>query len=340
MAFPMKRLSTTGLHVAVFGCGYWGSKIVRVLSSLGLTDRLTAVDIDKHAADAMRRTFPGISVSDRPESVLHNPAVSCVFIATPPLTHYRLATGALQSGKHVFIEKPMTVSVAEARKISEQQQKTGLVVAVDHTYLFDPAIRKIRDLLDSGALGHLWFAESERSHFGVWRTGENVSWDLAVHDISILRFLFRSDPVSVRATEPVSRKISRASVHAELQFPGSKTAYIHASWLSPERVRKFSVTGPLGSLIFTESAAGRKLVFRHTSVSFSGKTVMMNDGGSETVRFSQTEPLALSIADFITSAAGNTRPAVSSADGYAVVRVLEALDASVRMRGKQVLLRR
>src|ERR1700744_1584057 len=183
--------------IAIIGYGYWGPNLVRNFSSVSNSKVEWVIDLRTERLDVIKKQYPNVKTSASFDDALNDPAVTAVVVATPVQYHYALAKKALEKGKHVLIEKPMTQSSAEAEELVAMSKEKGLVLMVDHTFLYTGAVRKIKDLIDSGEIGDIQYFDSTRINLGLFQPDINVSWDLAPHDISILFFLIKDRPVSV-----------------------------------------------------------------------------------------------------------------------------------------------
>src|SRR5579871_1679771 len=188
------------VRFGVIGYGYWGPKVVRNLEHLNKTEVVTLCDLNVAARKRAHKDFPQVEIVSDPSEVLTSPDIDAVAVGTPGWTHYELAKAALENGKHVFVEKPFTSNSAQAQELIEIAARKKLTIMVDHTFLFTGAVKKIRELIDSGVLGDLYYYDSLRVNLGLFQHDVSVIWDLAPHDLSIMDYLIKGEPEAVVAT--------------------------------------------------------------------------------------------------------------------------------------------
>jgi predicted dehydrogenase len=322
------------LRIGVVGCGYWGAKHVRVLSSLSSVDRVALVEPDARTREALSCKFGMAPTFSNLESVL--PHVDAVVIATPPGLHAELALRALQSGKHVLVEKPLATSSAEAALIINAAIQSNRVLMVGHTFEFNPVVRQLRRFLDQGELGDVYYIHSSRFNIDLYRSDVNVIWDLAPHDISIMNFLLRSIPTSVTAWGTSGGHVDVAYVRLDYGQIGV-TGYIHVSWLDPNKVRQVTVVGRHKIAAYNDMDTNERLriVEREAESSESGES---DSGWPPSYRYGRStipsidfqEPLALEDQHFLDCILNDAAPEAGGFNGLAVVATLEAAERSLR----------
>jgi len=225
-----------GISVAVVGCGYWGSKHVRVLSSLPDVSQIIVVDPDPRACAAIAATFPNVEIATDLASTLD--VVDAVIVATPPKDHFAVTLQALRAGCHVLVEKPLTTKLADAQTLVSEAARNDLVLTVGHTFEFNPAVHELRRRVDNGELGAIRYVHSARLSLGLFRQDVNVIWDLAPHDISIMNYVLRSTPSAVMAwgSAHISRGVTDLA-YFQLEYPDRDViGYGHVSWLDRKSV--------------------------------------------------------------------------------------------------------
>lgn len=338
-AAPRDRANraSRGLTIAVVGCGYWGAKHVRILTTLARVGQVVVVDPSLRARSAIASTFPGVETATNLSSVLDR--VHAVVVATPPRDHSDVALAAVRAGKHVLIEKPMATSLAEARILVDEAARHEVTLMVGHTFEFNPAVRELRRRMDAGELGDIHYIHSARLNLGLYRTDVNVVWDLAPHDVSIMNYLLRSTPTRVSAW---------ASAHAspgvpdlayfQLEFPERGVmGYGHVCWLDPRKVRQVTVVGSRKMAVYDDLAEERLRIFdRGIADGRSGDgsqihslpvTYRYGDIVSPHIVFQ--EPLMLEDQHFVDSIFNRTAPLSDGVSGLAVTSVLEAIDRAL-----------
>ena len=330
-----------GMTVAVVGCGYWGSKHVRVLHSTDGVDQIIAVDRDTATAAQLKNRYPSIRTSSDVELALAN--ADAAVIATPPRTHRPIAELALKAGCHVLVEKPLATSTKAAEALVKQADNAGLTLMSGHTFEHNPAVWKLRDLVSAGELGDVYHINTSRLNLGLFQGDVNVLWDLAPHDISILNFVLDSRPTSVtawagaHAHHPVE---DVAYLRLHYSEP-SLCAQIHVSWLDPCKTRRITVVGSNKMAVYDDIAVDERIkVFdkglaTHPSQTGEGSAAVSSRpaayrlGGVESPYVDGREPLLLEIEAFIRSVRTGTPPPSDGRSGLAVVQVLEAADRSI-----------
>ncbi len=300
------------IGVALIGYGYWGRKLLRSFEALP-TARVEIV-CDKNSS------YQKAILDDR---------VQAVVIATPPSTHYEIASYALTHGKHVFVEKPMTKTTEEASRLKKLARQKRLTLLVDHTYVYAKPIQKIQELIADGALGKILFIESTRTNLGRFSLDSDVLWDLAPHDISICNYILQKTPTAVFAhgsAHIVSCLRDRADMR--LVYAGGIDAYIRVSWLSPMKERRLTIVGAKKMLVYDDVAANDEIKIYDRSVS-KQTSFRYTDGGVSVIRVPHKEPLLEACADFIECIQTGKKPRVTGEDGRRVVEILESADTSI-----------
>jgi predicted dehydrogenase len=237
--------------VGVIGYGYWGPNLVRNFANTEGARVISVSDLDPEKLTLVRRRHPDVAVTTDFRDLLKDSRIDAIAIATPVHTHYELGLAALEAGKHVLIEKPLAQTSEEARDLIEEAVRRNLVLLVDHTFLYTPAVRKIRQLIGDGVLGDIYYYNGVRASLGLFQNDVNVIWDLAVHDISIIQYIFDEDPVAVSATAASHVPGSPENMaHITLFFRSSCIAHISVNWLSPVKVRQTFIGGSRKMIVY------------------------------------------------------------------------------------------
>ncbi|MEK0081749.1 Gfo/Idh/MocA family protein [Benzoatithermus flavus] len=327
----------TGIRVGVVGCGYWGSKHVRVLSSLSEVREVIAVEPDPEAAKAVLVAFPAVRVFADLEAAL--PHVDALVIATPAQTHAKLALTAIRYGLHVLVEKPLATSLEASRLVVEEARRAGIVLMVGHTFQFNPAIREMRRRFDSGELGDIYYIHSARLNLGLYRPDVNVVWDLAPHDLSIMNFLLRSAPKAVTAwgaSLAYPHVEDLAFIRVEYNDP-KVTGFIHLSWLDPRKTRTVTLVGSRKMVVYDDLAEERVRIYdRGLETGGSGPTherpISYRYGDVVSPYIQASEPLALQDRRFVECIRDGRNPESNGIDALAIIAILEAIDRSLHAR--------
>lgn len=302
--------------VGLIGAGGWGRNLARVLYELGALGGVAELQPGIRAELSM--VYPRIPIYPDYHALLETdlPAVA---IATPAATHYALTKEALSAGKHVFVEKPLAMSAAEAEDLVKLANKTGRILMVGHLLLYQPAIRWLKTFLDSGSLGKIWSFHQERLNLGKVRTVENALFSLAVHDVAVLLYLVGRSPERVEARGQAALQPGiEDDVYLHLRFPDDVQAHIHASWLWPEKRRRLTVIGSEGMLVYDE--LDQTIVLHRKGIN---PDLTNRDEGQEVVFQGQDEPLRLELAHFLECLTQGRQPLSDGASAIPVVKVLE-----------------
>jgi predicted dehydrogenase len=334
------------LAVAVVGCGYWGPNLIRNLSACPLTEVVTLCDQSPETLARAAAACPGARPVADFRDVLADPAVEAVAIATPVMTHAPLATAALRAGKHVLVEKPMALSSREAEDLVVLADQTKLTLMVDHTFIYSSPIRKIKELVDSGELGEIYYLDSVRINLGIFQNDVNVLWDLAPHDLSIVEYLLGRLPRSVAATGTCHTKSDLEDVaYLNLDFGGSLLASFHVNWLSPVKVRHLIVGGSKKSLVYNDlnhwepiKVYDRGITVDEGPEARRGVLINYRTGDIWSPHIESTEPLQNVVRHFAECVRSGRQPLTDGAAGLRVVRILEAAQRSIKAQGGRITL--
>jgi len=243
----------------VVGFGYWGPNIVRNLDRLEKTEVVAVCDKRVEARQKVKKVYPSVRVTDDPDELMSSPDIDAIAVVTPVWTHYELAKAALENGKHIFVEKPFTSNAAQAEELIALAAKNNLKIMVDHTFLFTGAVRKIKNLLDTGALGKLYYYDSTRINLGLFQHDVNVLWDLAPHDLSIMDHLIEGSCEAVSATGQTHLNGHEDIAFITVYFPGKVIAHINVNWLSPVKVRTTLIGGEKQMLVWNDLEVDEKI---------------------------------------------------------------------------------
>src|SRR6516165_3385285 len=261
--------ATQPVGVAVIGAGYWGPNLVRTSLATAALRLEWLCDLDVGRAQAVLGRYTTVRATSSYEEVLADPAVAAVAIATPAGTHFDLARAALEAGKHVLLEKPLTTSAGEGTKLAELASWSGLVLMCDHTYCYTPAVRRIRELIRGGEIGDVQFIDSVRINLGLVQRDVDVLWDLAPHDLSIMDFVLPEDvvPVAVAAhtADPIGAQ--RACVaYLSVWLSNGALAHVHVNWLSPTKIRTTVFGGSRRTIVWNDMNPAQRLTINDRGV--------------------------------------------------------------------------
>ncbi|MDQ1911295.1 Gfo/Idh/MocA family oxidoreductase [Paenibacillus sp. GD4] len=312
-----------GPQVIVIGAGQWGKNLVRTFREL---DALAAVvESAPHLRVGLSNDYPAVPLFEDYKEAIENTDAKGVVIATPAPTHYEIASYALQAGKDVFVEKPITLSTADAQKLVELAEKLQRILMVGHLLLYQPAIRKIKELIEVGSIGSLKSLHQERMKLGRVRSVENVLWSFGVHDIAVFLYLTGQAPEHmVTSSQAIVQSDVEDDYYLHLTFTNGTVAHLHTSWLWPEMRRRLVVIGDQGMLLYDEEKQTVTLHQKGIHADLSNR-----DEGSEVVFEGAVQPLRLECQHFLECIDQRIKPLSDGANGLEVIRVLEQASAAL-----------
>lgn len=328
------------IRFGVIGYGYWGPNIVRNIHNINAESIVAVCDQQQGALDRVRQTYPGVRVTTDSAELIEATDIDAVAIITPVWTHFELAKRALENGKHVFVEKPFTSTVAQAEELIEIAERKNLTVMVDHTFLFTGAVRKIKQLIDGGELGRLYYYDSLRVNLGLFQHDVNVLWDLAPHDLSIVDHL-----VGVEATGVVATGACHINGHADvaymtIYYPDNLIAHINVNWLSPVKIRMTLIGGEKKMVVWNDVVSDEKIRVYDRGVNITTRQgayealVSYRSGDMWAPKIEATEALKLELSYFIECVTKGVRPFNDAKSGLRVVKMLEAAEQSLQKVGE------
>lgn len=321
--------------VAVIGCGYWGKNLVRVFHRLGALRWIC--DTDRGQLAEIGRQYPGVRTTDRMEAALADGAVRAVVIATPAGTHVALARQVLAAGKDLFVEKPLALSYGDGKGLVQEAERRGAILMVGHVLQYHPAILRLKQIVDAGDLGDLYYLYSSRVNLGRVRQEENILWSFAPHDISVMLLLVGRLPISVATFGGIYLHHNVADVTiSTYTFDDGIQGHIFVSWLHPFKEQRLVVVGSRKMAVFDNVATDGKLRMYDKSVTWAGETAVSRQGAETEVPLPDDEPLELECAHFLECVERRARPRT---DGWEGLRVLQVLEMSQRslVEGRRVM---
>jgi predicted dehydrogenase len=331
------------IRIGVIGYGYWGPNIVRNFHAHESSEVVLVCDQSPKSLERLKKAHPSMPFTTDANEVITSPNIDVVAVVTPVCTHFNLAKAALKNGKHIFVEKPFTCSVAQAEELIELADRKNLKIMVDHTFLFTGAVKKIRQLVDDGALGDLYYYDSLRVNLGLFQHDVNVIWDLAPHDLSIMDYLIQAKPEAVVATGERHLNGVEDVAFITVYFPKHVIAHVNVNWLSPVKVRTTLLGGEKKMLVWNDLEADEKIKVYDKGVSMSTNPgnlhqllVSYRSGDMWSPQVEAIEALHAETAYFLQCVDKNKTPFNDGVAGLRVVRILEAADKSVRNRGEAV----
>jgi len=334
------------IRVGIVGYGYWGPNLVRNFSESPRFKVASISDLSSARRAAAEKQYPMAKVVADCKDVLADPSVDAVAISTPVSTHFEIARAAIEAGKHVLLEKPMTREVGEAQRLVDLAAKHKTTLMVDHTFVYLGAVRKMKELADAGELGELLYYDSVRINLGLFQHDVNVIWDLAPHDLSILDYLVAEKPVAVQATgtkHVAGRPESMAYV--TLRYESSFLAHLHINWLAPVKIRQTLLGGTKKMIVYDDLAIAEKIKVYDRGVDVEPSPdvayqlrVGYRSGDMWSPKIDQSEALKVEVAHFADCVEHGKTPVTDGEAGLRVVRVLAATSKSISERGRVIRL--
>ncbi|HSU33590.1 MAG TPA: Gfo/Idh/MocA family oxidoreductase [Bryobacteraceae bacterium] len=334
------------IRLGVIGYGYWGPNLVRNFSECPATQVVAVADLNDDRLSLVNCRYPGIEITKDYNDLLRNPDVDAVAISTPVASHFKLALEALHAGKHVLVEKPMTVTSEQALRLIDEADRRNLVLMVDHTFVYTGAVRKIRDLIGRGTLGEVYYYDSTRVNLGLFQHDIDVIWDLAVHDLSIMEFVLPEFPVAVSATGLGHVKgIAENVAYVTAFYDSPLIAHLNVNWLSPVKVRKTLIGGSRQMIVYDDTVNSEKvkvydrgITVKNGPESLYKSLVSYRSGDMYCPQIEMTEALRVEAEHFAECIEEGKTPVTDGFAGLRVVSVLEAATQSMKDRGRSVLL--
>jgi len=334
------------IKVGVIGVGYWGPNIIRNLISSKKFDVLMCADLRKERLNYINSLYPTIQSTHDYKDIVKNKHIDAVAICTPVYSHYEIAQAALQNGKHILIEKPMTSTTAQAEQLINIANQKKLVILVDHTFLFTGAVRKIKEIIDSGDIGDIYYFDSVRVNLGLFQHDVNVVWDLAPHDISIMDYIINRPAESIVATgsDHLGNGLEDVA-YLTIFYPDRIIAHIHVNWLSPVKIRLTQISGSKQMIVWDDNSPSEKVKIYdkgieviQTADQVYHTLIQYRTGDMYCPKISQTEALAVEVDHFADCIQKGIRPISDGQCGWRVVQILESAEKSIKNHGKEIRL--
>lgn len=332
------------LNVGVVGCGYWGPNLIRNFRALPECTMHSICDVSEDRLRHMKTLYPEVIAHRDFEEFIGQSELSAVVVATSVKHHFPMAKAALTAGKHVLVEKPLAASVAQCEELIAIAKKNGLILMVGHTFLYSPAIRKIKEIVDNNDIGDIRYISARRLNLGLFQKDINVTWDLAPHDISIILHIMGEAPHSLncRGTAHVTPGIEDVT-SMNLHFSREKSAIIQSSWLDPKKVREMTIVGSERMIHYDDVAQNEKIKIFDVRVkrpphydTFAEFHYAYHYGDIYSPYIKQDEPLRTECQHFLECVKTGKTPLTSGTKGLEVVRILEASSASIKQDGAPV----
>ena len=332
-------MTQSAVRVGAVGCGYWGPNVIRNLDAVPGFELRWVADADANRLRPVAARYPSARATTRIDDILEDPALDAIYLATPVSTHYELARRALVRGKHVLIEKPLATTIDQAEELTELATANRLTLMVGHTFVFSPPVRKVKELLDAGLIGPIYYVETTRVNLGLFQKDVSVLWDLGPHDVSILIYWLGEVPlqVSARGRSYLGEALEDVAF-LTLEFPSGILAQVQISWLAPSKLRRTSIVGRQRMIVYDDLEPVEKVKVFDRGVdrqpaSFGEFQLTYRSGDILSPRLDTTEPLYIECAHFLECIQTGRTPDTSPRSGIDVVRVIQAAERSMRSGG-------
>lgn len=330
------------MKIGVIGLGYWGPNIIRNFLQNSDIEKVIVCDIKKERLAAIKIKFPSVEVMDDYNAML-NTNIDALAIATPIGSHYSLAKKALEHGKHIWVEKPFTSSSKDAEDLVELAEKKNLRIFVDHTFVYTGAVRKIKELIEKDELGEITYFDSVRINLGLFQHDVNVVWDLAPHDLAIMRFVLSNKKINAIAAHGIANYYIHENIaHISIYLENNCYAHFHVNWTSPVKIRRMLIGGRKRMLMFDDLLTTEKIKVYDSSVQLNSQEqihealIQYRTGDMYSPKVGETEALSAGVKEFISAIKEKRVPMTSGLDGLEVVKILEAIEISIKNNGKLI----
>ncbi len=332
------------VRVGVVGLGYWGPNLARNFDRVAGAELAYCCDLDEANLAKAQGLYPNAVVTDDLERLLGDDGLDAVVVATSVPTHYALGKRVLEAGKHAFIEKPIALRAADAEELLATAEARGVKLMVGHLLEYHPAVAKMKELVDAGELGRVFYAYANRLNLGKVRKDENALWSLGPHDISVINYLTGDEPAEVSARgECYLQDDVEDVVFGYIRYKSGMIGHLHVSWLDPHKSRKITVVGEKKMVVFDDMEADRKITVydkgattTRTQFDTYGEFVTLHFGDIHIPRIGNDEPLRVECQHFVDCILNDEHPRSDGRDALNVVRVLEAMERSLREGGRPV----
>ena len=332
------------IKVGVIGYGYWGPNLVRNLFEVSETEVVAVSDMRPERLELVGSRYPSVRRTTDYTTLLSDPEIDAIAIATPVSTHFPLAMEALRAGKHVLVEKPMASSTEEALRLVDEADRRGLVLMVDHTFVYTGAVRKIKEIVGTGRLGDIYYYDSTRVNLGLFQHDVDVLWDLAVHDLAIMNYILPKSPCAVAATGIKHVRNGKENLaYLTMFFEDNTIAHVNVNWLSPVKLRRTLIGGSKQMIVYDDMETSEKVKVYDKGITLTDPTdsfyqalVGYRSGDMFAPQLDVSEALKVELAHFADCIYTGQQPITGAAAGLQIVRLLESASYSMKHRGRLV----
>jgi predicted dehydrogenase len=332
------------MKVAVVGLGHWGPRLIPKLYDHALVDAVYGYDSDESARTKTTKELPDVIVASDYSSVLEDPGICAVIIATPVASHYDLARQALEHDKHVLLEKPLTNCIDDARMLVQLASSRDLRLMVDHITVYSGVVRRLKELITKDELGNVLYVDAVRSNLGMLQYDVNVVWDLATHEFAVLDYLMDDTPFAVSGVGFAYHGSREEVAYVTLYYKSGMAAHVHVSWISPVKTRRLIVGGTKKMILFDDTLSEEKVKLYDSGVDVAGidntkrPSVVYRSGGGQPVAYEENEPMVTMLEEFIRSIVDHRDPMTDGVAGVRMVRILTAVEKSMKNQGARIML--
>ncbi|HWQ96425.1 MAG TPA: Gfo/Idh/MocA family oxidoreductase [Candidatus Methylomirabilis sp.] len=334
------------INIGIVGYGYWGPNLVRNLAEISSFRIMTVSDLRQDRLDLVKSRYPTVKITTSYQELLDDESIDAIAIATPVSTHFDLGMQALHAGKHVFLEKPLTLTSEQAVQLIKEAERRKLVLMVDHTFVYTGAIRKIKEMIENNKIGDIYYYDSVRVNLGLFQHDVDVMWDLAVHDLSIMDYVLQSYPVEVSAIGMGHIPASTNNIaYLTLFFEGSLIAHVHVNWLAPVKLRQTLIGGSQKMIVYDDLEPSEKVKVYDKGITINKSIdnihkalIGYRTGDLWVPQLDMTEALRVELLHFYHCIEKGEKPITDGEAGLRVVQILEAATQSMQNRGQLVKL--
>ena len=332
------------IRIGIIGYGYWGPNIARNFNAIEGCKVAAISDRREDALARAKKAFPGVDTTKDCRSIISSPDIDAIAVVTPVSTHFELAREALENGKHIFVEKPFTANCVQAEKLIEIAERKHLTIMVDHTFIYTGAVRKMKELVDDGTLGTIYYYDSMRVNLGLFQHDVNVVWDLAPHDLSIMDYIIKEKPQAILTTGENHFSEHVYVAYTTIYFNNHIIGHLNVNWLSPVKVRTTLLGGEKKMLVWNDLNADEKIKVYDKGVKIENSDgvydllIGYRSGDMWAPKIEQTEALKIEAKCFVDCVVNGKTPVNDGHAGSRIVKMLESSDESLKSRGKLVYL--
>lgn len=332
------------MKFAIVGLGHWGPRLIPKFLKHPKVVGMYCYDIDDSRSAKVAKEFPEVVVASDYRSILENEDVNAIIVATPVASHFDIAKQALEHGKHVFVEKPLTNSITDAQTLVELASARNLKLMVDHITIYGGAVRKIKELISKKDIGDILYVDTVRANLGMFQSDVNVVWDLAIHEFAIIDYLLDEMPKAVTGIGVAHYGMVEEMAYVTLFFEKGIIAHIHVSWLSPVKIRRLILGGRKKMLLFDDTSLEEKIRLFDRGVEMSAgsgasrREIMYHDGATQVIQHESAEPLVVVVDEFVKAIDEDVTPLTDGKAGLRMVRILDAAEKSLKQQGARIRL--